>query len=89
VTKQKLRDIVADGAARRKGYFALKIETEGNAAPEIIVNPFENAGAKMAYIERVYNDELELISAKECGMSIRIVDAAVFSSFAGLEWFVV
>lgn len=89
MTKKQLHEIINDGIGRRKRFFALKIETEGNAAPEIIVNPFENAAAKMRYIDAAYNDALELIKAKESGKSIRIVDAVVGNTLAGLDWFAV
>ena len=88
MTKAEFKKIVADGVVSERCFLAVKIETEGNPFPEIIINPMENLGAKMTYYEKAYTDEdLELISAKNAGKSIRIVDALMFRSFNDLNWF--
>lgn len=87
MTKSNLKTMVKASENGNRFLF-LKIETEGNPAPEIIVNPPENIASKMAYIDKAYNEELELIRAKESGKRIRIVDAVVTSNFNALSWFV-
>lgn len=85
--KVNLKKIVEEGVSCGKLFLVVKIETEGNPAPEIIINPSENIGAKMAYYDKAYNDDLELISAKASGKSIRITDAIMTSNFNVLNWF--
>lgn len=86
--KTKFMEIVEDGRARGKCYMAVKIETEGNPGPEIIVNPVENFAAKVAYYDKAYNDALELIAAKNAGKSVRITDALMTSNLNDLNWFI-
>ena len=88
MNKAKFKKIVEDGVYRGKQFLAVKIETEGNPGPEIIVNPSENINAKMAYYDKAYNDDLELISAKTSGKLIRITDAIMTSNLNDLMWFV-
>ena len=88
MTKEQLKQIVDDGCARGKCYMVVKIETEGNTAPEIIVNPADNFTAKLAYYLSAYDDNLELISAKKAGKSVRIADALMTSNLADLNWFI-
>ena len=66
----------------------VKIATEGNPAPEIIINPSENFAQKTAYYNKAYNDDMELIKAKESGKSIRITDVLLTSNLIDLTWFV-
>ena len=86
--KADFKNIVADGVFHGKAYLAVKIETEGNPGAEIIVNPEINIGAKMAYYDKAYNDDLELIAAKTNGKLIRITDALMTSNLNDLSWFV-
>lgn len=88
MTKTELKKVVQDGTVRYKAFFVLKIETQGHIAPEIIVNPSENVEAKLIYIDKAYNENLELIKAKEAGKLIRITDAIMTSNLADLNWFV-
>lgn len=88
MTKTKFKKIVEDGVFRGKQFLIVKIETEGNPGPEIIVNPSDNINAKMAYYDKAYNDDLELISAKASGKLIRITDAIMTSNLNDLSWFV-
>ena len=88
MTKTELKKVVQDGTVRCKAFFVLKIETQGHAAPEIIINPSENVAAKLAYIDKAYNENLELIKAKEAGKLIHITDAVMTSNLADLNWFV-
>ena len=88
MTKLKFKKIVEDGVFRGKQFLAVKIETEGNPGPEIILNPSENIAAKTAYYDKAYNDDMELISAKASGKSIRITDAIMTSNLSDLSWFV-
>lgn len=88
MTKADFNQIVRDGVSRGKCYLAVKIETEGNPAPEVIVNPAENVGAKMAYYNKAYNDDFELITAKASGKLVRITDAIMTSNLNDLNWFI-
>ena len=88
MTKKELNEVFRDAQARGKVFFAVNIETEGNPAPEIILNPSENFSMKQAYYNKAYNDNLELISAKNSGRSVRIVDALGTSNLSDLNWFV-
>ena len=87
MNKAKFKQIVAEGRERGKLFMIVKIETEGNIAPEIIVNGHENFDAKLSYYDKAYNDDMELIAAKNNGKSIRIVDALMTSNFSDLNWF--
>lgn len=86
--KAEFKKIVQDGTNRYKNFLAVRIETERNPGPEIILNPAENIAAKMAYYDKAYNDDMELIHAKESGKLIRITDAIMTSNFNDLNWFV-
>ena len=86
--KVKFKEIVEDGRNRGKCYMVVKIETEGNPGPEIIVNPAENFAAKLAYYDKAYNDVMELIATKNAGKSVRITDALMTSNLNDLNWFI-
>lgn len=43
-------------------YVAVKIQMEGFAEPEIIINSRENFETKLAYYKKAYNDDLTLKS---------------------------
>lgn len=86
--KAEFKKIVQDGTNRYKNFLAVRIETERNPGPEIILNPAENIAAKMAYYDKAYNDDMELIHAKESGKLIRITDAIMTSNLNDLNWFV-
>lgn len=87
MTKAEFKKVVLDGINRRRSFLAVKIETEGNAGSEIIINPEENFTQKMAYYEKAYNDDMELISAKASGKLIRITDALMTNNLNDLNWF--
>ena len=87
MTKAYFKKMIEDGIKRRRGFLVVKIETEGNPAPEIIINPAANVRAKLAYYDKAYNDDLELIAAKTSGKSVRIVDALMMNNLADLNWF--
>lgn len=85
--KAEFNTIVETGLSRGKNFMVVKIATEGNPGPEIIVNPAENFRAKLSYYDKAYNDDMELIAAKNSGKSVRIVDALMTSNLADLNWF--
>lgn len=87
MTKQKFNDIVNDGLKRNKNFMIVKIETEENPAPEIIINSSENFNAKIGYYCGAYNDNMELIKAKESGKTIKIIDVLMTSNLNDLSWF--
>lgn len=86
--KAKFNQIVEEGRNRGKGFMVVKIETEGNPGPEIIINPAENFAAKLSYYDKAYNDNMELIAAKNAGKTIRISDVLMTSNLSDLNWFV-
>ena len=87
MTKAFFDKMIEDGLNRSKAFLVVKIETEGNPAPEIIINPAANIPAKRDYYDKAYNDGLELISGKKAGKSVRIVDALMTNNLADLNWF--
>lgn len=87
MNKGKFKQIVEEGRNRGKLFMVVKIETEGNPGPEIIVNGSENFAAKTAYYDKAYNDDMELIAAKNNGKSVRISDVIMTSNFNDLNWF--
>lgn len=87
MNKGKFKQIVEEGRNRGKLFMVVKIETEGNPGPEIIINGSENFAAKMAYYDKAYNDDMELIAAKNNGKSVRISDVIMTSNFNDLNWF--
>lgn len=88
MNKSKFQNIIAEGISRGKNFMVVKIETEGNIAQEIIINRSENFVQKTNYYLDAYNDDMELIKAKESGKLIRIVDVLMTSNLADLAWFV-
>lgn len=88
MTKEKFKRVVDEGISRGKCYMVVKIETEGNSAPEIIVNPVENFIPKLSYYDKAYNADLELIAAKNAGKSVRISDVLMTSNLNDLNWFI-
>lgn len=86
--KSEFKEIVQDGINRGREFMAVKIRTEGNAGPEIIINGSENFKQKLAYYDKAYNDDMELIKAKEAGKLITIEDVLVTSNLNDLSWFV-
>lgn len=87
MTKQKFKEIVNEGIDRNRNFMVVKIETEGNPAPEIIINPAENFDQKIKYYDKAYNDNMELIKAKEAGKLIKITDVLMTSNLNDLSWF--
>lgn len=86
--KQEFNEIVKEGISRGRQFLAVKISTEGNDGPEIIINGAENFKQKLSYYDKAYNDDMELIRAKESGKLITIEDALMTNNLAELNWFV-
>lgn len=87
MNKQEFKKIVNEGINRKRNFMVVKIETVGNPGPEIIVNPAENFDHKIRYYDKAYNDNMELIKAKEVGKTIKIIDALMTSNLNDLSWF--
>lgn len=87
MNKEQLKEVFRDAHDRRRTFIAVKIETEGNPAPEVILIRSESFSAKEKYYNRAYTDDLELISAKNAGTTVRIVDALATSNLSELNWF--
>ena len=86
--KTEFIEKINEGISRGKNFMVVKIATESNPAPEIIINSAENFGKKLGYYRNAYNDDLELISAKSNGLSIKITDVLMTSNLNDLSWFV-
>lgn len=86
--KQEFNEIVKEGINRGREFMVVKIRTEGNAGPEIIINGSENFKQKLSYYDKAYDDNMELIKAKEAGKLITIEDVLVTNNLAELNWFV-
>lgn len=86
--KQEFNEIIKEGINRGREFMVVKICTEGNAGPEIIINGSENFKQKLSYYDKAYNDNMELIKAKEAGKLITIEDVLVTNNLAELNWFV-
>lgn len=87
MTKAEFTQTVNEGIQRDKYFMVVKIETEGNPAPEIIINPKENFKQKTDYYVSAYNDDMELIKAKESGRLIKITEVLLTSNLLDLNWF--
>ena len=87
MTKEKFLQIVEDGVSRNRTFMVVKISTEGNPAPEIIINSAENFKQKIGYYKSAHNDNMELTKAKESGKLIKITDVLLTSNLTDLSWF--
>lgn len=68
--------------AKEKGrYIGVKIQMEGVPAPEVIINPFENFDAKLAYYKQAYNDDLILKTFN----GIKIIDFTYGEDYEDIE----
>ena len=85
--KETFKKYVQEGLERKKDFMVVKIATEGNPASEIIINPSANFEQKISYYEKAYNDDMELITAKESGKIIKITDVLLTSNLNDLSWF--
>jgi hypothetical protein len=65
----------------KANYIAVKIETKGCKAPEVIINPYENFETKLDYYQNAYSDDLALKNCKD----IKITDFMAAYNFEELE----
>lgn len=86
--KAEFNAIIKEGRDRRKNFLAVKIETEGNPVPGIVINLAEDLDAKQKFYNKTYDGDMTLISAKNKGTIIRITDALMTSNLNDLSWFV-
>lgn len=77
--KAEFKKIIKEGINRNRNFMVVKIETEGN--------PAENFDQKIKYYDKAYNEDMELIKAKESGKTIKITDALMTSNLNDLSWF--
>lgn len=87
MTKSEFKAIVEDGINRGRAFMAVKISTEGHSGPEVIVNGSENFKRKLAYYDKVYNNNMEHIKAKKSGTLIKIEDVLLTGNLNDLNWF--
>lgn len=86
--KNEFLEIYNKGIERNRQFMAVKIETEGNPGPEVIINSAENFDKKIAYYLKAYDDNMELIKAKEVGKRIAIVDIMLTNNLNDINWFI-
>lgn len=84
MNKSSLKAVFINAKAAGAKYIGVKIETEGNREPEIIINPQGNFDTKFTYYMNAYDDKLVLISAKG-KTDIRITGAAHGNSFEDIQ----
>lgn len=85
MNKSALKAVFINAKVEDARYIGVRIETEGNSQPEIIINPKENFDAKFDYYMSAYDDDLILISAKG-KKNIRITDIAQGNAFEDIEY---
>lgn len=83
--KQELEAVFESAKTDYAKYIGVSIETDGNAAPEIIINPFDNYGEKLRHYKEAYDEDMELIATKG-RKRIAIIAAAQGNSFSDIEW---
>ena len=88
MNKEEFNRIVNEGIDRNKNFIVVKIDREGDPAPEIIINSKENFPKKIGYYNKAYDDNMELIKAKDTGKLIRVTDVLMTSNLNDLSWFV-
>ena len=62
LTMAELVDVFNRAISQEENYIGVRIETQGSARPEIIINPTENFETKLEYYQKAYNDDLTLKS---------------------------
>lgn len=86
--KQEFNEIVKEGIGRGRQFLVVKISTEGCEAPEIVITMAENFRQKLAYYNKAYNNNMELINSRVLGKLITVEDALMTNNLAELNWFV-
>lgn len=87
MSKDEFNQIVNEGILRGKNFMFVSVETEGAPAPEIVVNHSANFDRKIKHYNGKYNDDMELIKAKECGKIVRVTDVLMTSNLNDMSWF--
>lgn len=82
--KSFLKALFINAKAEDARYIGVRIQTEGNKKPEIIINPRENFDEKFSYYMDAYDDDLILIAAKG-KKEIKITGIAQGYSFEDIE----
>ena len=85
MNKSALKALFINAKVEGARYICVKIATEGNSEPEIIINPEKNFDSKFDYYMSAYDDDLILISAKG-KKEIRITGVAQGNTFEDIEY---
>ena len=85
MNKSALKALFINAKVEGARYIGVKIATEGNSEPEIIINPEKNFDSKFDYYMSAYDDDLILISAKG-KKEIRITGVAQGNTFDDIEY---
>lgn len=85
MNKSALKALFINAKVEGARYIGVKIATEGNSEPEIIINPEKNFDSKFDYYMSAYDDDLILISAKG-KKKIRITGVAQGNTFEDIEY---
>lgn len=72
MNKKLFKKMFEIGKEESHNYMVVSIETEGNPEPEYIINSCGNFDQKFDYYMNAYDDDMELIKAKEHGKIIKI-----------------
>ncbi len=81
LTMENLEECFRLANAEDWEYIGIKIQMEGFPEPEIIINSFSNFDAKLAYYQKVYNDDLTLKAFN----GIKIIDFMVADDFTEIK----
>lgn len=85
MNKSALKALFINAKVEGARYIGVKIATEGNSEPEIIINPEKNFDSKFDYYMSAYDDDLILIPAKG-KRDIRITGIAQGNTFEDIEY---
>ena len=85
MNKSALKALFINAKVEGARYIGVKIATEGNSEPEIIINPEKNFDSKFDYYMSADDDDLILISAKG-KKEIRITGVAQGNTFEDIEY---
>lgn len=85
MNKSALKALFINAKVEGARYIGVKIATEGNSEPEIIINPEKNFDSKFDYYMSAYDDDLILISTKG-KKEIRITGIAQGNTFEDIEY---
>lgn len=88
--KAEFTQAVVEGVNRNRRFMVVKTETDGSIGAEITITPSENFTAKLAYYDRFYNDNMQMVvssSLPGAGKVVSVTDVLMTSNLNDLNWF--